>query len=49
MCRPPKNEKNEKFWDKNENFIYFKKKDLIKLVCGKHKKSKNFENFCDKS
>ena len=49
MCRPPKNEKNVKFSDKNDKLIYFKKKDLIKLVCGKNKKSKNFENCCDKS
>ena len=41
--------KNVKFSDKNDKLIYFKNNDLIKLVCGKHKKSKNFENFCDKS
>ena len=49
MCRPPKNEKNVKFSDKNDKLIYFKNNDVIKLVCGKKKKSKNFENFCDKS
>ena len=49
MCRPPKNEKNVKLLDKNDKFRYLKNNDLIKLVYGKHKKSKNFENFCDKS
>ena len=34
---------------KNEKFRDFKNNDLINLVCGKHKKSKNFVNFSDKS
>ena len=49
MCRSPKNEKNVKFVYKNEKFIDIKNNDLLNLVCGKHKKSKNFVNFCDKS
>ena len=45
MCRPPKNEKNVKFSDKNDKLIYFKNNDLIKLVCGKKKKIKKFIKF----